>query len=130
MIEQERIVQYLRAHRGEMVRDLIRLASIPSVQGEAKEHAPFGENCARCLREAAEMYRENGFEVREYPDSGYALAFYGAGEKCVGLFAHLDVVPVNEPDWQLTSPFDILEKDGFLIGRGVNDNKNGAVGAL
>ena len=130
MNEQGRIVQYLRAHRAEMVRDLIRLASVPSVQGEAKEHAPFGEECARCLHEAAKMYRENGFKVREYPDSGYALAFYGTGEKRVGLFAHLDVVPVNEADWQLNSPIDILEKDGFLIGRGVNDNKNGAVGAL
>ena len=49
MIEQGRIVQYFSEHRADMVRDLVRLASIPSVQGEAKEHAPFGENCARCL---------------------------------------------------------------------------------
>lgn len=130
MIDQEQLLQYMQAHREDMVRDLIRLARIPSVQSAPGEHAPFGEECARCLREAAALFRENGFTVREYPDSGYALAEYGEGEKCLGLFAHLDVVPVNEPDWLLTRPFEILEKDGFLIGRGVDDNKNGVVGAL
>lgn len=130
MNTQERLQQYLQEHRAEMVRDLIRLARIPSVQAAPAEHAPFGEECARCLQEAAKLFRENGFVVREYPDSGYALAELGEGEKSVGLFAHLDVVPVNAEDWLLTAPFETIEKDGFLIGRGVDDNKNGAIAAL
>ncbi len=39
-------------------------------------------------------------------------------------------MPVNEADWLLTRPFDILERDGFLIGRGVSDDKSGAIAAL
>lgn len=130
MSGQERILEYMRKRRAEMTRDLMRLARIPSVQAEGEQNAPFGRECARCLREAAALFRENGFEVREYPDSGYALCEMGKGDRCVGLFAHLDVVPANEADWLLTRPFEPVEQDGFLIGRGVNDNKNGAIAAL
>lgn len=129
-MNKEAILDYLKAHRNDIARDLTRLARIPSVQSAAEPGAPFGRECARCLREAAALYRENGFDIAEYPESGYILCSVGEGEKTLGLFAHLDVVPVNEADWVLTRPFDILEKDGFLIGRGVSDNKSGAIAAL
>ncbi len=126
----DRLLQYMQAHRDEIIRDLTRLAQIPSVQSAPEPSAPFGPECARCLHEAALLYRENGFDVCEYPESGYALCYAGHGEKTIGLFAHLDVVPVNERDWLLTRPFDILLRDGFLIGRGVSDNKAGVIAAL
>ena len=126
----ESILQYMRAHQGDMVRDLIRLSRIPSIRSDAEANMPFGRECDRCLREAAALYRENGFDVTEHNASGYILAHFGSGEKNIGLFAHVDVVPVNEADWLLTRPFDILEKDGFLIGRGVSDDKSGAIAAL
>ena len=126
----ESILQYIRAHQGDMVRDLIRLSRIPSIRSDAEANMPFGRECDRCLREAAALYRENGFDVTECNASGYILAHFGSGAKNIGLFAHVDVVPVNEADWLLTRPFDILEKDGFLIGRGVSDDKSGAIAAL
>lgn len=129
-MNRDMILDYLKAHREDIVRDLTRLARIPSVQSAAEPGAPFGRECARCLSEAAALYRENGFDICEYPESGYNLCIVGEGEKTLGLFAHMDVVPVNEADWLITRPFDILEKDGFLIGRGVSDNKSGAIAAL
>lgn len=43
-------------------------------------------------------------------------------QKSIGLFWHSDVVAVNN-DWIHTSPFIPIEKDGFIIGRGVLDDK-------
>lgn len=126
----EALLQYMRAHRDDMVRDLVRLCRIPSVRSDAEAGMPFGRACDSALREAAALCRENGFEVTERSESGYILAHFGAGEKSIGVFAHVDVVPVNEADWLLTRPFDILERDGFLIGRGVSDDKSGAIAAL
>lgn len=126
----EAILQYMRAHQDDMTRDLIRLCRVPSVRSAAKDGMPFGRECDNALREAAALYRESGFEVTEHNASGYILAHFGAGEKSIGVFAHVDVVPVNEADWLLTRPFEIIERDGFLIGRGVNDDKSGAIAAL
>jgi acetylornithine deacetylase/succinyl-diaminopimelate desuccinylase-like protein len=41
------------------------------------------------------------------------------------LMAHLDVVPARKEDWS-TDPFRLVEKDGWLYGRGTTDNKAGA----
>ena len=38
------------------------------------------------------------------------------------LLAHIDVVSASSEDWS-NEPFKLLEKDGYLYGRGVWDNK-------
>lgn len=50
------------------------------------------------------------------------LSYYGEGEKSIGLFSHADAVNVSD-DWLFTEPFNMIEKDCFLIGRGVSDDK-------
>ncbi len=119
----------MTAHRGEMVRDVMRLARIPSIRSEAKPGAPFGEACARALDEAIALFCENGFEASASPSRTYGVATYGEGDKTVGLFGHTDVVPVGD-DWIFTEPFLPTELDGYLIGRGVEDNKAGVVLSL
>lgn len=39
--------------------------------------------------------------------------------------AHLDVVPARREDWSV-DPWTLLERDGWLYGRGATDNKAGA----
>jgi acetylornithine deacetylase/succinyl-diaminopimelate desuccinylase-like protein len=47
----------------------------------------------------------------------------GSGvRKPMMMLAHLDVVEAKPEDWS-TDPFKVVEKDGFLYGRGVIDNK-------
>ena len=41
------------------------------------------------------------------------------------LMAHLDVVPARREDWSV-DPWTLLERDGWLYGRGSTDNKAGA----
>src|SRR5215831_19770580 len=45
------------------------------------------------------------------------------------LVAHLDVVGADATKWT-TPPFKMTEKDGFLYGRGVSDDKGMAAAAL
>lgn len=126
----QKIAEYIQAHRDEMLRDLIALCRIPSVRSEPQPGAPYGIECARCLEAAAQLFRDNGFQTDVYPESGYALASYGDGEQYIGMFGHLDVVPVTPEDWQITPPFDILVKDDVVYGRGTRDDKCGVITSL
>jgi acetylornithine deacetylase/succinyl-diaminopimelate desuccinylase-like protein len=47
------------------------------------------------------------------------------GAKPILLMAHLDVVDARREDWT-TDPYKLIEKDGWLYGRGTTDNKAGA----
>ena len=128
-----RIFEYLKSHEGEMISDLSYLCSMPSVREESKkETEPFGKECAACLEKTAELFRKNGFEASLFAKSGYALSFGGNEEsdKVIGLYAHTDVVPVNETEWTLTSPFEPRLIDDCLVARGVIDNKNAVVASL
>ena len=59
----EALLQYMRAHRDDMVRDLVRLCRIPSVRSDAEAGMPFGRACDSALREAAALCRENGLQI-------------------------------------------------------------------
>lgn len=129
------IERYLRAHADEMFADLKYLVSFPSVKGEPEPGAPYGRNCAECLRAAADLYRKNGFEAEVYDERGYALAYLRnkpeAGEKYTGVFAHSDVVPVTAADWIKTDdPFRMEDLGDLVVGRGVSDNKSAVIGML
>ena len=44
--------------------------------------------------------------------------------------AHLDVVPVGESSLWKTDPWKVVEKDGKIFGRGVEDNQQGLVSGV
>ena len=122
-----RIDEWTQAHLGEMIADMAKLIKIRSTIGEAEPGAPFGKGPALALDKAMEMCREAGFEVREY-DRSAACASFGEGERLLDMLAHLDVVDVAD-GWE-TDPFELVEKDGMLYGRGVSDDKGPLVLAL
>lgn len=125
----EQIHNYIISNRNEIVNDLKELVRIPSVRGEAEPNAPFGRACADVLEYTEKLFRENGFETELDKNGGYLLSYYGSETKSLGLFAHADVVPAGN-DWTLTKPFEPVEKDGCLIGRGVSDDKSAVVISL
>lgn len=126
---EEEIHNYVQSHKDEIINMLKELVKIPSVQSAAEEGAPFGRACAEVLEYVKSCWQKNGFDTELHQDGGYLLSYYGEGEKSIGLFSHADVVSVSD-DWIFTKPFDMIEKDGFLIGRGVVDDKAGIVTAL
>ena len=120
------IETWINEHREEMIEELKAWVRIPSVSRAdfAKENAPFGEDCRRMLDFALAEGRKYGFRTEDY--DGYCGAvIYGDKKDEIGFVCHLDVVP--EGDHWIYSPYDPIEKNGFLIGRGVGDNKGPGV---
>ena len=126
---QKEIHEYIQAHRNEIVNGLLELVKLPSKNGNAEKKAPFGRICANILKAIQGLYEGNGFDTEIEEDGGYLLSSYGNGDKSIGLFAHADVVAGGD-DWIYTTPFEPIEKDGFLIGRGVLDDKSAVIASL
>jgi acetylornithine deacetylase/succinyl-diaminopimelate desuccinylase-like protein len=81
----------------------------------------------KLLEPIAALYREAGVFVQiieSAPGRGNLVArLKGSGAKRpMLLLAHVDVVPIEGQPWTVP-PFAVTEKDGFLWGRGVNDDK-------
>jgi len=83
---------------------------------------------------AAGFPEEDVVVVSPHPELGNVVARFrgrapGGGaptKEPVMLMAHLDVVDALRSDWEF-EPFELREMDGYLYGRGTNDNKAGAV---
>ena len=129
MKNQQEIHEYLMARKKEIVSTLKELVKVPSECGVAQENVPFGQECAQILKIIQGLYASNGFQTEIDEQGGYLLSTYGKGDKSIGLFAHADVVAGGE-DWIYTKPFEPIEKDGFLIGRGVLDDKSAVLASL
>lgn len=121
------IRKYLESHKDEMLGLLSELVAIPSVQGEALEGKPFGEEPARALAFMLEKCREYGFAV-ENVDNYAGSADFGAPEPELAILSHLDVVPAGS-GWS-SDPFTLTVDGDKLIGRGAIDDKGPAVAAL
>ena len=105
-------------------RDIARLVAINSVEGEASEDAPFGLGPRDALKLGLQIARELGLGAVDCEGRiGYAAL--GEGEKYLATITHLDVVPVA--DGWTGDPFVMREKDGWLLGRGVLDDKGPSV---
>ena len=125
-----KIDAYIQKNKERILDDLFTLIRIPSVQGEAKPGAPFGDSCAKMLEETTAMYERHGFRGRINQEGGYAISYYGEEkEKVIGLFCHGDVVPATG-EWLVCPPFDPIIKDNYIFGRGCNDDKSGILESL
>jgi acetylornithine deacetylase/succinyl-diaminopimelate desuccinylase-like protein len=54
----------------------------------------------------------------------------GRGERTLLIYNHYDVQPPDPLDEWETPPFEPVERDGFLFGRGVSDNKGNLMARL
>ena len=118
------IDKFIAENEEEIFRNIARLVAINSVETEAKPGAPFGEGPARALKEALAMARELGLDAVNCEDMmGYAQI--GEGEDYLATITHLDVVPTGD-GWS-SDPFTMRQREGYIIGRGVMDDKGPSV---
>ena len=121
--------KYISDNRDNIVRDLMGLVRYPSISRAGEDNLPFGIEVDRALNAAAKLFNDSKIPMEVKHDSGYGLAVLEGEGDGIGLFAHADVVPVND-DWVKTSPFEPIEENGILYGRGVGDNKAGIISSL
>lgn len=118
-----------KSYEKDIIRDLSELIKIPSVSENGTPDKCFGENVDKALMKVKELFEKSGYKMTVKSKDGYAIAKIGEGEKTIGIFGHADVVPVDN-DWIYTKPFEPLVKDGFLFGRGSEDDKAGVIASL
>lgn len=122
------IEEYIDAHRQQMLDDIGLLCRINSEKSAYQEGKPYGEGPNRALAVALSRAEQYGFGITNY-DNYVGTADLNDKEKQLDILAHLDIVPAGE-GWTVTKPFEPLEKDGRIYGRGTADDKGPAVAAL
>ena len=115
--------RFVEENRENIIRDIGRLVAIDSVMGEEKPGMPFGEGPAQALKLGLEIAGELGLETHNCEDRmGYAQV--GQGTNYLATITHLDVVP--SVGWA-EDPFTLRRREGYIIGRGVLDDKGPSV---
>ncbi|HJS20189.1 MAG TPA: M20 family metallopeptidase [Anaerolineales bacterium] len=126
----ENLTPHLKAQEDPLKKALIELVRIPSVCDEGGNGYPFGEAIDQALRKALQIANDLGFKT-QYGDGGYyGFAEVGEGKEMLGILGHMDVVPPGKlEDWKY-GPFDPVESDGMLYGRGTQDDKGPMLASL
>ena len=120
------IDRFIKIHQSDIIRDIARLVSIPSVEGPAAPDAPFGIESRRALDCALEIAEELGLDAVNCENKiGYASVGKDHGSGYLATITHVDVVPAG--DGWTSDPFTLREQDGYLLGRGVMDDKGPSV---
>lgn len=118
------IDSFAEKNRENIIRDISRLVAVNSVAGESEEGAPYGSGPAEALNVAFDIAHELGLETASY-EGKMGCAMTGAGDRYLATITHLDIVPAGD-GWS-GDPFTLSEREGYLIGRGVMDDKGPSV---
>ena len=114
----------------DVVADISALVSHASVAdaSAAEPGAPFGRPVRAALDCALGIAERLGYQTGD--DEGFVGYADIAGERAehIATIAHVDVVPAG-PGWA-TDPFAMERREGWLLGRGVIDDKGPAVLSL
>lgn len=122
---QKILESWIEEREEKFLQDITALVQIPSIaQTESGEGAPFGDACREVLETMRKIAQREKMEAEDV--DGYCIRLKaGEGETEIGIWNHLDVVPAGE-GWTYP-PFKCTLKKGYLIGRGVQDNKGPAM---
>ena len=118
---------FAEENRDNILRDITRLVAVPSVEGEAAPGAPFGPGPKAALAKALEIAEELGLSTYN-ADSYIGWAETGTiadDQKFLATITHTDVVPEGN-GWD-ADPYTVRVRDGWLLGRGVADDKGPSI---
>lgn len=127
----------LESAKNEMIELEALLTSIPAIAPEGG-----GDGETEKCNALENWLKEKGFtniERFEAPDSrvssgkrpSLVVTIPGQNDsQRIWVAAHMDVVPVGDLSLWNTDPWKMVEKDGKLYGRGVEDNQQGLVSAV
>ena len=127
---EQSVAEYVDEVWEDVVTDIEQLVSYPSVAvaADAEPGAPFGRPVRDALDCALGIAQKLGYQTSD--DEGYVgiADIPGRGDKQLATICHVDVVPAG-PGWN-TDPFAMERREGWLLGRGVIDDKGPAVLSL
>ena len=125
----QKIDAFIAANKEQLLKDIAALVSINSVEGTPEEGAPYGAGPRAALDKTLELAAGMGLATRNCENYiGYAELAGADAEKYLATICHVDVVP--EGNGWTQDPFQMEIRDGWMIGRGVADDKGPMVATL
>ena len=126
----QRVDAYVDEVWEDVVADIAAVVSHPSVadSAAAEPGAPFGPEVRAALDCTLGIAEKLGYQISD--DEGYVgmADIPGADDTQIATIAHVDVVPAGA-GWA-TDPFHMERREGWLLGRGVIDDKGPAILSL
>jgi acetylornithine deacetylase/succinyl-diaminopimelate desuccinylase-like protein len=128
LVHDKKVDDYIHANQDRFVKDIIRLASQPSVSARK-------EGISECAAIVKSMIEEVGGTTKVLQLPGAAPLVYGElksskSGKTVLFYNHYDVQPEVPLELWKSPPFKPEVRDGRLYGRGVSDDKGELVSRL
>lgn len=120
--------QLIESDAQDLIQSLREQIAIPSVEGAPEEGAPFGKAVADSLDHILALGERMGFRIKNH-DGYVGTIEWGEGE-IIGVLSHVDVVPPGDLSAWSSDPYTLTEKDEFLLGRGVADDKGPLLSCL
>ena len=128
-------LELLDSYKQEMLEKIKESISYPSVKADPVKTAegevlPFGRDVHDSFLHMLKLGEDMGFETFNAENYGGHIQLSAEDENAetMGISGHLDVVPVAD-GWK-TEPFNMVEKDGFIYGRGTSDDKGPFIACL
>ena len=121
----DQVLERARGRRAEAEAALFELISIPSVSA-LPDHR---DDCRRAAEWVASRLRAAGMEARlvDVREGGHPVVvaeWLGRpGAPTLTIYGHYDVQPPDPLDEWRTPPFEPTVREGFVYGRGADDNK-------
>lgn len=117
------INEYIESVWPDVLSDMEKIIEVNSIEKLecAKEGAPWGDGPAEALSVALEIADRLG--LKTHNEKGYIGwgDVEGTSSEMIGTICHSDIVPAGN-EWTF-DPFKLTQKDGYLIGRGILDDK-------
>ncbi|WP_243128189.1 Sapep family Mn(2+)-dependent dipeptidase [Clostridium niameyense] len=130
-MQNHNIKRLIKEKEEDIKNDISELVKIPSIRdlNTKSYNAPFGLDIRNAFDKFIEFGNRDNFKVEDF--DGYAIHLEcGEGSEIIGILGHLDVVPIFDKEEWDTDPFQLVERSGYIYGRGVNDDKGPLVAAL
>lgn len=120
---------WIAAHEAEIVshtKKLIRIRSVSTY--DSSPLYPFGIGCAAALEYILGLAKDLELTTRNYNYYCGSARLPGRSDRTIGIFVHLDTTPAS--DMWIQNPYEPVERNGFIIGNGAEDNKGAAITML
>ncbi len=118
------LVAHVNREMPKTLEDLRGLVRIPSVAAQRR-------GIAECVRAVTGLLGGAGGRVTTIEQDGASpvvvAEFEGRSPRTLLFYNHYDVQPAEPLEERTAEPFDLTQRDGLLIGRGVADNKGDLV---
>ena len=120
--------QYIDDHLEETIEELKRLTAQPSISAQRLGVKECGEMVVAALRDAGFTAELVPTADPDYP--GIIAETDGDSDQTLLFYNHYDVQPADPLDEWETPAFEPTERDGYIYGRGISDDKGPFIARL